>query len=86
MITATAARNPDFLAKVRRAMRLAGIRAIARGVKFAAAEVHNRKGQPVAVVVLHLAPVVGGPKFEVFDNSDRDITNSLRQAFALAAA
>ena len=82
MITATAARNPEFLAKVRRAMRLAGIRAIARGVKFAAAEVLNRHGQPVALVVLHLAPAVGGPKFEVIDNSDRDITDSVRQALA----
>lgn len=86
MLTKTALTHPAFVANVRRAMRLAGVRAIARGERTTWAHVVNRKGVAVALVVLHLSPAIGGPAFEVIDSADRDITDNVRQAFALGTA
>lgn len=79
MLTTTAIANPVFLANVRRAMRLAGVRAIATGNRTPCATVTNRAGQVSAFVWLHLDNPKGA-QFEVIDKHDRDITAAVRAA------
>lgn len=82
----TACRHPRFIESVRLAMRKCAIRAIACGLENPMAEVVNRKGEVVAFCWFHKRPADGRPAFEIFDRADRDITDNVRQAFALASA
>lgn len=80
MLTSTAIKNPSFLQQVRRAMRMAGIRAIARGCAVTSATVRNRHGAPALEVFFHRQPHTGAPCFEFIDTRDNDITAHVRAA------
>lgn len=80
MLNKTAIQNPTFLQQVRRAMRLAGIRAIELGCSVTEAPACNRHGRAALFAVFHAKPAQGPARFEFFDTADRDVTEHVRAA------
>lgn len=77
MITATALHHPAYLARIKAAIVRATVRTSRRNSHhgFAQAEVYNRHGKPSLVVVARR-----GGGFEVFDDLDNDLTDSVKAA------